>query len=74
MNEGYHITCKEPVPSLEWDVWGACIGEAYLVAPRKEVNLQGLVTNSLLAERGSVQVCNRAITIEEMRAALGRKC
>jgi hypothetical protein len=45
-----------------------------MVAPGKEVNLPGTVSNCLLAVSGSVQVvCNRMSTIDEMRAAFGRK-
>ena len=64
-DERHRVTCEDPVPSLEWDFRGAGVSEAYVVAPRKEVNLPGLVSNSLLAENGSVHsVCNRAATID----------
>jgi hypothetical protein len=44
------------------------------VAPGKEVNLPGSVSNCLLAVRESVQaVRNRMSTINEMRVSIGRK-
>jgi hypothetical protein len=52
----------------------AGVSEAYVVAPGEEVNFPGSVSNSLLAVSGSVQaVCNKMSTIDEMRAAFGRK-
>ena len=54
MDNGHRVTFEDPVPSLEWDFWDAGVSEAYVVAPRKEVNLPELVSNTLLAESGSV--------------------
>jgi hypothetical protein len=60
--------------ALERELRVAGVDEAYGVAPRKEVDLPGPVSNSLLAKRGSMQsVCNRTAMIDEMIAALGRK-
>jgi hypothetical protein len=60
--------------ALERELRVAGVNEAYGVAPQKEVNLLVLVSNSLLAKRGSMwSDCNRIATIDEMIAALGRK-
>ncbi len=32
-DEGHRIACKDPVPALELELWGAGVGEAYAVAP-----------------------------------------
>ncbi len=73
--EGHRVACNDPVLALERELRVAGVDEAYGVAPRKEVNLLASVSNSLLAKRGSMQsVCNRTAKIDEMIAALGRKC
>jgi hypothetical protein len=44
------------------------------MAPGKEVNLPGLVSNCLLIKRGTMQLfCKRTSTIAETRAVFGRK-
>ena len=63
-DEGDRIADEDTVVSLEQELGGAGVGEAYAVAPSKEVNLPGLVSMGLLTERGSLQsVCNRTSTI-----------
>ena len=75
LDEGHHIASEDPVTALEWELRGAGVCKAYAVAPLQEVNLPGLVSNSWLIERGSIWlVCNRTTTINEMSAALGKKC
>jgi hypothetical protein len=45
------------------------------MAPGKEMNFPGSVSNSLLADSGSMEtVCNRVMTIDEIRVEFGRKC
>jgi hypothetical protein len=73
-DEGHRVACNDPALALEQGLRVAGVNKAYGVAPRKEMNLPASVSNSLLAERGSMQsVCNRTVTIDEMMAALGRK-
>jgi hypothetical protein len=70
----HHITCNNPVAALQRQFWSAWVWEAYVVAPGKEVNLPGSISNCLLAVRGSKQpVCDRTSTINEMRVVFGRK-
>ena len=69
------VACYDPIASLQGQLGGAGVMEAYGVTPGEEVNLPGAVSNGLLAVRGSMQAfCNRMSTINEVIVALGRKC
>ena len=73
-DERDHVACYNPVVSLQGQLGGAGVMEAYIVSPGKEANLPGAVSNGLLAVRGSMQAfCNRISTINEVIAALMRK-
>ncbi len=68
------IACYDPIASLQGQLGGAGVMEAYGVTPGEEVNLPGAVSNGLLAVRGSMQpFCNKISTINEVIATTGRK-
>ena len=72
--QGDSVADDDPIATLQGQFGCSQVRETYVVAPGKEVNLPGSVSNCLLAVSGSVQaVCNRMSTIDEMRAAFGRK-
>ena len=75
LDEIHQKACKDPVLALDWDLRRAGVRWAYIMALGQDKNLPGLMSNSLLAKKGSVKVvCNRTATINEMRAAFRRKC
>ncbi len=53
-NKQDRVTRQDPVTALQWELRSAGVWEAYVMAPGKEVNLPGPVSNCLLAVRGSV--------------------
>ena len=68
------VTCYDPIASLQGQLWGTGVLEAYGMTPGEEVNLPGVMSNGLLAVRGSMQAfCNRISTINEVITALSRK-
>ena len=68
------VACYDPIASLQGQLRGAGVMEAYGMTPGEEVNLLGAVSNGLLAVRGSMQAfCNRMSTINDVITALGRK-
>ncbi len=68
------VACYDPIASLQGQLGGAGVVENYGMTPGEEVNLPGVVSNGLLAVRGSMQaICNRMSTINEVIVALGRK-
>jgi hypothetical protein len=63
-----------PILTLQGQFGCARVQNTYVMAPGKEVNLRGSVSNCLLAMSGSMQAsCNRMSTIDEVRVAFGRK-
>ncbi len=72
LDERDRVACYDTIASLQGQLGGAGVVEANGMTPGEEVNL---LSNGLLAVRGSMQAfCNRMSTINEVIAALGRKC
>ena len=73
-DERDRIACYNPIASLQGQLGGAGVMEAYVVTPGEEMNFPDAVSNGLLAVTGSMQAfCNRISTINVVIVALGRK-
>ncbi len=58
-DQHYRVADNDPVAALQRQFGSAWVWEAYVMATGEEVNLLGLISNCLLAVRGSMQPHNR---------------